>query len=402
MSHNKLICSALSILPQTDEMNRFVNVGEIKNSNRIFECGTIVNGIPEINAYINADGTCSFVNSEATTFTGLADVPHSYADRKNNVVTVGDDENCLRFSSKLDVDEIKTNTLKTGEIFAQKFQIDGETNLGELKVSRLTQIGSALNEFFSPIKATMAEINNLFSNEIKSRHLSLSGDCEVNGDTKMGKLSCNGLFNSGHSILSEIKGTGASFDFAEIGGRLDVNSVEIATNLNVNGYSMQKQINSHSIVNTGEIATNDFSGLNGRFKTLITDEIGFKKMTCPSVLCFGTIDKPMIFLPNTDRYIDVLFEFDGQRAYGYGYAPTQALDTINISITGTDNSNLTKTKVKVDFQYYNLRNNAIPIVYPLGTIIYPIDDTTIGCKLKLSGNLPVSPFWILSIELIPL
>ena len=93
---NKQInCSSLHSFSSND--NRFVKLGSIPNTNHIFECGINNNGNDEINAYINADGTCSFVNSDVVTnFTSLNDVPHNYIEKSNHILIVDENEKCIK------------------------------------------------------------------------------------------------------------------------------------------------------------------------------------------------------------------------------------------------------------------------------------------------------------------
>jgi hypothetical protein len=127
-------------------------------------------------------------------------------------------------------------------------------------------------------------------------------------------------------------------------------------------------------------------------QTLETDSIKTK-----SELVFGKLDYPQIFLPNEKTYIDVELPLKGLRGYGYGFAPTQALDTILLKIK-TDRK-LHECDVKIGFKYYNTKDTS-PTVYKLGEVLYPVDDYILAV-VKLSGNLPTAPYWVLSVDLVP-
>ena len=88
---------------------------------------------------------------------------------------------------------------------------------------------------------------------------------------------------------------------------------------------------------------------------------------------------------------------DGLRAHGYGFSPTQCLDTITLKIQTPHRP--ISADFKIGFNYYDTKNT-IPSVYKLGEVLYPVDDGVIAV-IKLSSNLPIAPYWVLSVDIMP-
>ena len=398
MSQNKIVCQTLSILPHNDELNRFVRIGEIKNSTNVFQCGTVVNGIAEVNAWIDRNGTCSFLNKDTpSSFTGLADVPHHYQDHKNDVLVVGEDENCLRFSKNLKVDDIKTISLSSKDIFANDVKVTGKTDLYHLNVEKLTVYGSAKN------KLGETDIRHLSSLKIQTDQLDVNGasvlaSLKVDGESQLGKVSVSSLFNKGLSHLGELKATGVYVNFIEVDGCVSAGTIDLAGGLSVSGTSFQKQIHSNVIDNAGEIKS---SVVRSNFAEI--DELGCSKLAVDdikvkSIVSFGTPEKPVLFTPNEKRHLDIEFEMKGQRHHGYGFTNVQCLDTLNVKLKNVD---LALHRVNVHFHYYNLRNCPIQNSFHTGTNTYALDETTAMSIVKLSNPLPSNLYWVISVEIVP-
>lgn len=397
---NTLTCQSLHTYSIDDPINRFVNVGKINGSTNVFECGTIVNGVAEVNAFIKADGTCSFINSNATTFTGLCDVPHTYQDKANKVVVVGEDENCLKFSDALKINSVESSSVVTTSIDTHILNVKDNFSVDYLEVGKMMQKGSGENYFLGKSKMTDVDMDNLVSNSISSNNGAFSGVLTVEGEIKTGGISSKGLFVSGKSILDETKASLLQTDLLEVECHSQIKSAEIGETLKVYGTLSSPQITSNELLNTGRLTTADIHSSLGTITALTADTLTARKVTTQSETVFGMIDQPQIFLPNTDRYIDVDFNMSGLRGHGYGFAPTQALDTIILNITSKELiGSLEQNDVKIRFHYYNTKDTT-PTVYKVGEVLFP---SAYGLKavVKLSGNLPVAPYWVISVQISP-
>jgi hypothetical protein len=397
MTSNKVFCQSLNTYHDNDEIHRFVNVGHIKDSTHVFECGTIVNGKAEINAYINANGTCSFVNADAVTFTGLADVPHHYQDQAHSVLVVGEDENCLRFSNELKLKSVNAETLKVKSVETESLHVQGLFKVDFLEINQLNQKGYSENNLLGNTHMNKAEVNDLSCKSLKSDITNITQDLTVEGDAFVKTLTSSGIFNKGKAILDEVSGSTFVMDILECECHARIKSLEVGDNISVYGNTFAKTFNSNTITNTGNLVSHDIKAITSTFETIEADVVKAHKVLTKSELLFGKWDYPQVFLPNEKRYIDVEFPMKGLRAYGYGYAPTQVLDTILIKIK-TEHK-LESSDIKIGFKYYNTKDT-IPIVYKLGEIIYPEHDYILAV-VKLSGNLPLAPYWVLTVDIIP-
>jgi hypothetical protein len=186
-------------------------------------------------------------------------------------------------------------------------------------------------------------------------------------------------------------------DILECECHAQIKSVEVGDSLKVYGETIAKTINSNNLINTGKIESSDIVSHSGSFKHLKADVIEADKVVSKSDLVFGSVEFPQIFLPNEKRYIDVDFPLNGLRGHGYGFAPTQALDTILVKIK-TEHK-LESSDIKVGFSYYNAKDST-PSVYKLGEVLYPVADGILAV-VKLSGNLPIAPYWSLTVDILP-
>lgn len=396
-SQGNISCEFLAIRTKDDEINRFVNLGHIKDSTHVFECGTVVNGEHEINAFINSDGSCSFINSDATTFTSLADVPHHFKDKGNCIVVVGEDENCLRFSDNITVHNLVAKAIRTDSINVEDLEINRDVKAETLRCTNVIQTGDGINLFSAPIQCAKVTTQDLHSYNFEGNTGNIATDLNVKGNTQTGTLNSNGIFNTGVAHLDEIKASVIECEVIECDARAHVGCAEIAGKLWVGGESEMKNVFSSNIVNHEKIETAIIKSTHGEILNLTASTLIVKNLINPSQLVLGTKEKPVIFIPNEKRYVDVEFEMPGLKAYCFGFAPTHCLDTICLKLKTT--RVLEENAVQINFHYYNVKNST-PLIYKIGEIVYPCDGG-IMCVLKLSGNLPVAPYWVLSAELLP-
>ena len=397
MTSNKVICQSLHTYPTNDEINRFVNVGHIPNSTHVFECGTIVNGVHEVNAYINANGTCSFVNADAITFTGLADVPHHYQDHAHKLLCVGEDENCLRFTDELKIKELECESVKVKDIETGKLHVRDLFKVDSLEVNSLIQKGPSDNYLSGHTHMDNVDIADLSCFKLKTESAHIKSGLEVDGDAVVKSLTCKGLVSSGLSELENISGKSFVMDTLECKQTARIKSVEVSDNLSVYGITVAKAFNSNTITNTGNLVSHDIKALTSTFESVSADTVKAEKVLTKSEHIFGKSDYPQVFLPNDKRYLEIDFPMKGLRAYGYGYAPTQVLDTIILKIK-TDHK-VESSHFKVGFQYYNAKDT-VPNVFKLGEVIYQEGEDVLAV-VKLSGNIPIAPYWVITVDIIP-
>jgi len=388
MSLNSSTYHTLTLLPHDDKTNRFVRIGGIPNSHCVFECGTVTDGEVKINASINADGTCSFVNSELVSFLTLADVPHSYEKKVGHVLVVGEDENSLKFSDEIKVKTLKADILTSGDVLAKNLTVDGDLNC-----SKIHQKTHEPNVFLGPLKCDAVSATDVDVKALKSE--SVTGkDLVVENIADIGKVVCKELNVKGLSEIDELKATAIYNNLLECDGPLKASSAEILNDFNVHGKSIQKEIESHSVKNSADIETHSLHSKFAEIKHLSVDFLTAEKVISASHLCFGTVDEPLV---SHDE--NITFDLDHHlRGHGYGFCPTQLSDTLNFKITGKD-FDLTKHSVKAHFHYYNTKQTT-PLIYHIGTNIYQVKDD-IMCHLKFSGTFPIAPYWCISIELVP-
>ena len=398
MGQDKVFCQSLHTYPINDEINRFVNLGSVSGNTHIFECGTIVNGVSEVKAYINADGTCSFINAEATTFSGLADAPHTYSGHARKVLTVGEEENCVRFSDDLKIKSVESESVKTGKVETENLLVNGRFNVDILEVNKLVQNGSSDNHLYGTTNMDKTKVNYLSCMNLKGNTGNISGDFNVEGDLVSKSLHTKGLECENKSKLGEVSGTHFMMDSLECDRNARLNSVEVGKNLQVYGLLNATVISSNNILNTGNLESNDVKSVTARFGSVKADSLEVDSIKTKSELVFGKTDYPQIFVPNEKTYIDVDFPLKGLRGHGYGFAPTQALDTILVKIK--TEYKLEDCNINLGFKYYNTKDTR-PQVYKLGEILYPVDDYILAV-VKLSGNLPTAPYWIITVDVVPL
>lgn len=393
----KILCQSLHTYPFHDDMNRFVNIGNIPDSTHIFECGTIVNGVAEVNAYINANGTCSFINADAVTFTGLADVPHHYQDQKNKVVTVGEDENCLRFSDDIKISSVSCESVKSKHVETHSLEVKERFKVDFLEINALSQLGYTDNNLSGHTHMNKADVNELSCIQLNANTGNITGDVNIGGDVSVKSLTSKGMFNTGKALLDEVSGTSFSMDVLECECHARIKALEIGENLNVYGMTVAKDVNTHSITNTGNILSNHLESNDATFKSVVSDVLKVNTLLTKSDLVFGTTELPQLFLPNENRYIDILMRMDGLRSHGYGFSPTQCLDTIILKIQTPHRP--MNADFKIGFNYYNTKDTT-PSVYKLGEVLYTVDDGVIAV-IKMSSNLPIAPYWVLSVDIMP-
>lgn len=397
MTSHKISCQSLHTYPLHDDIHRFVNIGQIAGSTHIFECGTIVNGETEVNAYINANGTCSFVNADAVTFTGLADVPHHYQDHKNHLLVVGDDENCLRFTNDLHIKSLDAEEVKVKSVHTDSLHVKDLFKVDMLEVNKLVQTGYSDNNLVGHTHMNKADINDLSCINLKTNTGNIANDLHVEGDAVVKTLMSKGLFNSGKAILDEVSGSTFLMDILECECHARIKTLEVGDNLSVYGITVAKAFNSNTITNTGNLVSHDVKAITSSFESVEADVVKAHKVLTKSELVFGKPDYPQVFLPNEKRYLDIEMPMKGLRAYGYGYAPTQVLDTIIVKIK-TEHK-LESSSLNIGFNYYNAKDT-IPNVYKLGEVLYQ-EQNCIVAVIKLSGNVPIAPYWTLTVDIVP-
>jgi hypothetical protein len=242
-----------------------------------------------------------------------------------------------------------------------------------------------------------AEVSDLSCKSLKSDIGNITQDLTVEGDAFVKTLTSSGIFNKGKAILDEVTGSTFLMDALECECHARIKSLEVGDNISVYGTTFAKTFNSNTITNTGNLVSHDIKAITSTFESVEADVVKAHKVLTKSDLLFGKWDYPQVFLPNEKRYIDVEFPMKGLRAYGYGYAPTQVLDTIVVKIK-TDHK-IESSDIRIGFKYYNTKDTT-PIVYKLGEIIYPEQDYILAI-VKLSGNLPLAPYWVLSVDIVP-
>lgn len=398
MTYDKVNCQSLNTYPTNDdEIHRFVNVGFIPNSTHVFQCGTIVNGVAEVNAYINANGTCSFVNADAITFTGLADVPHHYQDNAHNVLVVGEDENCLQFTKELKIESVEAEIIKVKKVETESLHVRDLFKVESLEISKLHQTGYSENNLLGYTHMNKADVQDLSCANLKATTSHVEQDLTVEGDVFVKTITSNGIFNKGKAILNEVTGTSFLMDVLECECHAQIKSLEVGDNLSVYGTTVAKTFHSNSITNTGNFVSQDVKAITSTFESVEADLVRADKVLTKSHLLFGKPEYPQVFLPNEKRYIDVEMPLKGLRGYGYGYAPTQVLDTIVVKIK-TEHK-LETSDIKLGFKYYNTKDTT-PTAYKVGEVVYPEEDYIVAV-VKLSGNLPIAPYWVLTVDIVP-
>jgi len=397
MTSHKISCQSLHTYPINDEIHRFVNIGQIPNSTHIFECGTIVNGESEVNAYINANGTCSFVNADAVTFTGLADVPHHYQDYKDHLLVVGEDENCLRFTNELHLKSVDAETVHVKSVETNELHVKDLFKVDTLEVNKLVQTGYSDNNLSGQTHMNKADITDLSCINLKANSGNIAHNLNVEGDAVVKTLSSKGLFNSGKAILDEVSGSTFLMDVLECECHARIKSLEVGDNLSIYGITVAKAFNSNTITNTGNLVSHDVKAITSTFESVEADVVKAHKIYTKSELVFGKPEYPQVFLPNEKRYIDIDLPMKGHRAHGYGYSPTQCLDTVVIKIK-TEHK-LDSCDIKLGFTYYNAKDT-VPVVFKLGEVFYQEQDHIVAV-IKMSGNMPIAPYWTLSVDIAP-
>jgi hypothetical protein len=396
MASNKIICQSLHTYPVNDEINRFVNIGHIPNSTHVFECGTLVDGKAEVNAYINANGTCSFINADAVTFTGLADVPHHYQSYANHALVVGEDENCLRFTDKLKIKSFEGEHVKVNVIETDTLHVKDRFKVDHLEINQLVQSGYSDNNLAGFTHMNKAEVHNLSCVELKANTGNITGNFST-GDLVANTLTVKGIHNTEKSILGEVSGREFLMDILECECNARIKALEVSDSLNVYGTTFTKTFNSSTITNTGNLVSDDIKAISSTFESISADVIKTDKILTKSELIFGKVDYPDVFLPNEKRYINIDMPMKTLRGHGYGYSPTQVLDTIIVKIQ-TEHK-LESCNLKIGFSYYNTKST-FPTVYKLGEVVYAENDYIIAL-VKLSSNLPHAPYWTLSVDINP-
>lgn len=397
-SADTLNCQTLN----TFNTHSFINVGKLSNSCRILECGTITNGKEEITAYINADGTCSFINQDISSFTSLSDVPHSYDGKNNSVVVVKEDG--LNFSSDVILESIKvTSKSILGEVSISngaKISNGLITDCLKVECGITQQSGDFMNVFKAPSNFGKINADTINSPHINSSSIYSSLALLVDGEATLGTIKTESININGKGKCKSLECPtlfGETYTGRDmlLTGTLAVGDT-IATGALETEKIKTKEFTSGSVVCKNlKVEMVDMDNL--KVKSIITDSI-----SVPSKLLFGTVDEPMVFNLNNFKSIDVPFKLsDGStRGYGYGFCPNRCNDTIDIIVYSP--LSLSKNKVNVSFQYYNLNTATAPSVFVLGSIITPIDSDSFNVVLKLSGNLPVVPYWLIDLEIIHL
>jgi len=392
---DNLDCHTLKTFCETG----FANIGKLQNKCRILECGRIVDGKQEITSYINADGTCSFVNQEMSCFTSLTDCPHSYDNADNKVVVVR--ESGLEFSSDVVLETLSVSKDSTFGLAIIKDSLNVSNGLitDSLKVSGgiLQQSGDYLNVFRAPSSFVKLTADSFGCPQINSSSIYSSNSLLVDGesvlqDVRAGNIvSTKGVFKT---LSSQILTT----DHLKLKQGIIDETLSVAGELTAGS------------VKTPSLTTNDFAGDTGSLlslkcgdfvgQTISVKSISTGSLSVPSKLVFGTVKEPCIFSLNENKSIDIPIELgDDMRVYGYGYCPNQSNDTINIIVKSV--LDLSKIKVDTTFQYYDLNTAPPPQSFLLGSMVVPIDETSFKIILKLSGNLPPVPFWLVDIYIIP-
>jgi len=399
MTLGKVLCQSLHTYSNIgeDTINRFVNIGHLPDSTRVFECGTVVNGVAEVNAYINANGTCSFINADAVTFTGLADVPHQYQNHAHNLLSVGEDENCLRFTDELTIKSVDAESVKVKDIETESLYVKNQFKVDFLEINKLIQTGFSENNLCGYTHINKADAKHLDVDELKADNLNVSKDLHINGNTFVKSINCDGLVNSGKTTLGDVTGKTFLMNTLECDYHSRIKSLEIGDNLSVYGVTVAKSINSNTITNTGNLVSHDIKSISSTFESVKADIVKADKVLTKSELVFGKVEYPQIFLPNDLRYLEFDMPMKGLRAYGYGFAPTQVLDTIIVKIK--TEYKLESSDFKIGFKYYNAKDT-IPSVYKLGEVLYPDVDGVVAV-VKMSGNIPLAPYWVISVDIVP-
>ena len=399
---NKQInCSSLHSFSSND--NRFVKLGSIPNTNHIFECGINNNGNDEINAYINADGTCSFVNSDVVTnFTSLNDVPHNYIEKSNHILIVDENEKCIKFSDKIKIKTLDGENLKMKIIETEKLNVKETFNVQYLQVNKLIQENSNSENIINGLtNFNKVNINELNNKNLNGKTANFSENVIINKELNVGKIITNEITSRGKSNLEIIKCEAINCDLLECNLNANFKSLNVNENLNINGRIKTKCIETTNIINNENLISNDLNSLTGRISKFTSDEIETKTIKTKSDILFGSIEMPKIFLPNQNNNLDIDVEMYDLRGHGYGFAPKQVLDTINLKIKCIDKKlSLSENNIIINYNYYNLKNT-IPTVYKLGEVIYQLDDETVMVQIKFNKNIQTAPYWILSIELQP-
>ena len=395
-SADQLRCHTLNTFCDTG----FTNIGKLDNACRVFECGRIVDGKAEITAYINADGTCSFINQEMSCFTSLADCPHSYDNANNKIVVVRDTG--LEFSSSVVLDSIdvsKDSTLGS-VIIKDTLKVSNGLTTDSLRVSNgiLQQSGDFLNLFKAPSSFVKLSAESFNCPKINGSSIYSSGSLLVDGESVLPIIKTSSIDVSGKGSFRTLSSQVIDND------QLHSKQVTIDDTLIV-GNEL-----SCSLFKSSKIITDDFVGFSGsllslKCKDIVVESISAKSITTdslsvPSKLVFGTKTEPCVFNLNENKGIDIPIELgDAMRVYGYGYCPNQSNDTINIIVKSC--LELSKVKVDTAFQYYDLNTSPSPQVFLMGSIVSPIDESSFSIVLKLSGRLPPVPYWLVDISLIP-
>jgi hypothetical protein len=241
------------------------------------------------------------------------------------------------------------------------------------------------------------KVNYLNCMELTAGSGNITGNLNVEGDVSAHAINLWNLDCKHKSKLGEVTGSVFTMDVLECDLQAQIGKLEVGDTLKVYGPTTATSLTANSIINSGNLESNDVKSITGRFNHLTAETLEVDTIKTKSELVFGKLDYPQIFLPNEKTYIDIEMNLKGLRGYGYGFAPTQALDTILLKIK-TEHK-LHECDFKIGFKYYNAKDTT-PSVYKLGEVLYPKDDYILAV-IKLSGNLPTAPYWMISLDLVP-
>jgi hypothetical protein len=375
-----------------DALGRFCNIGHIKNSKHVFECGSTVDGESQVNCFINYDGTSSFVSNDlSSTFLSLNDVPHNYLDSKNKIITVRDDESGLYFSNNLDINNLHVKNIDTDEkINVNSISVKNKSILNMVEIGgNIWEYGNSVNIFKSP-----CNFQNINSKDINCDNIILNNNISIGKDLiskniNTDELKSKELFVDGISTLNQIYGTLLQCDVIECKDSIKCNRFEIKNDLSVNGNSFLKNLTTNTISNNSKINTVELISSYGKIDNLDVENLTVNNIFSPYNLSFGLKDKPLKYERND------IIEINNLKSYGYAFSPIQINDSIILKLKDID---ISRNKINVNFQYYNLRLHPIPSTYKIGELIYQ-DNNDVICVLKFNKEIPTYPFWLIYIDI---
>jgi hypothetical protein len=339
-------------------------------------------------AYIRSDGTCSFVNQSALSFSGLSDVPNGYSGKSKKVVGVKSDETGLDFMDTLEVSSIESDVgiiknihTKSGKISklecetAKIFDLNGNT----INVSKVDTLLSSLG---------IATVDTL---EVKGNQV-IHGGMSVYGVSAFGDLSVDNL-----TVNSKLK-----INDLHITHELEVNKLKVMDVVLGNDLEIKKGLkvcNDTHLANVfcGSVEADKLKVVKMDSEYIHTGELSCNLVSTAHIHLSGDVlgskQKPVY----VDSMLSIKMETNKMVIYGIMRQPS---DSIKLEIKTIFDDLLTEKEVVSNFQIYDAGEMAVPSM--VSKIVYPslTDKSSAWLDIKYDGNLTTVTKWVLIISLL--